>query len=71
MQLTVNRKRPGLITQKEICSLWGVCIRTFQKERSRWGLTPEDFDGLMPLFKEDDVRAADDRRKAARLARYV
>jgi hypothetical protein len=68
MQLTVNRKRQGLLCQKEICDLWGIALRTLHKERKRWGLRPVEFDGLMPLFDPQDVERADERRRKTRLA---
>lgn len=46
----MNRKRKGLLCQKEICDLWGVALNTLRKERRRWSLRPVEFDGLMPLF---------------------
>jgi hypothetical protein len=68
MQLTVNRKRQGLLCQKEICDLLGIALRTLQKERKRWGLRPIEFDGIMPLFDPEDVKRADELRKRTRLA---
>jgi len=70
MRLTVNRKRDGLLCQKEICSLWGIALNTLRKERRRWSLKPVEFDGLMPLFDPKDVERADALRKQTRLAAY-
>ncbi|HEY0552027.1 MAG TPA: hypothetical protein VGF13_20670 [Verrucomicrobiae bacterium] len=68
MQLTVNRKEKGLLCQKEICSLWGIALRTLQRDRKRWGLRPVNFDGNMPLFKREDVERADKLRLETLLA---
>jgi hypothetical protein len=56
-----------LLTQKELCLRWGVCLRTVQSERKRWGLRPARFLGLMPLFAPAAVLAAERRRDTARL----
>lgn len=54
------------LTQKELCAEWGVCLRTIQNERKRWGLLPKKFIGLMPLFTRADVAAAELRRNEHR-----
>jgi hypothetical protein len=56
-----------LLTQKELCARWGVCLRTVQTERKRWKLRPVRFLGLMPLFTPTAVAAAEKRRDSARL----
>jgi hypothetical protein len=54
------------LTQKELCAEWGVCLRTVQNERKRWGLRPAKYIGLMPLFTRADVAAAEARRNQTR-----
>lgn len=58
------------LTQKEIASEWGVCLRTVQNERKRWHLEPKKFIGLMPLFTRADVDRADQLRTAARRRQF-
>lgn len=55
-----------LLTQKDLCYRWGVCLRTVQNERKRWRLRPTKFIGLMPLFDPGDVAAVERRRHAQR-----
>jgi len=64
----MSRKGIPVLTQKELAHRWDVCLRTVRKEVRRWGLEPCDYIGLMPLFAEPDVEAAERRRLETRLA---
>lgn len=68
MNVTIAGKE--FLTQKELCAEWGVCLRTVQHERKRWGLKPARFLGLMPLFTRADVDAAGQRRDDARRLQF-
>lgn len=64
-----------LVSNKELyLAVWAghpISSKTMRRERQRWGLRPVDVDGNNPMFDTEEVEAAKQRRKEARLAQLV
>lgn len=56
------------LSKKDLASRWGVTVRSVERTRKRFGLTPCGFFGRQPEFTLADVLALEARRTRERLA---